>query len=86
MIVDDVNQKEYVEEDNVKIDQVELGDEDFKSIIDFNWKMIKHEEKATPPFVILIGCEASSAAKPGYDISSKLIKVTSFLNVTSLIK
>lgn len=62
----------HIEKNKFKIDQIEIGS-DFLSQNYFGPKLIANKELIPPPFIIIIGCEATNLASSGFDVSAQLM-------------
>lgn len=77
----------HIERDEITDqDQIEIGDNQFLVQNLMDESKLKPANTARPPFVVLIGCEASSVENHGFDISSQLMNHGAAIVVSNFTK
>lgn len=72
------------------VQQIELGDKDFKEQTQFKTDVLAMKDDIPPPFVMILGCETSNLQLTGFDIAATLmdegaaIVISNFTQVSGL--
>jgi len=69
-----------------KIDQIEIGNNNFLIQNNFGSSMINKNKLKPPPFVIIIGCEATDLKAGGFDVSDQLMNEGAAIVVSNFTK